>query len=300
MDIPYEPPQQRPSVPAPPPSELCSKQEASIKRSCGKASSAFPDKPKSFEVEFSRNPTNQAEIEARLIIQQGIEKLAKSHTEKFERQERKIHKLERELECQRQLHLEKMQCKESHINSQTAQIRDLENTVRDLETKIESQRKEEIEYLRASRSSDRKQTANNIHIEVGKMLERNSDSANFTTDLRDANIANYANVVRENSSMQANQYIHNAQTHTQLGSTAEEIDNLLIRISTKHPVETRIERMKVADAAMQYINVNNPSLKTKILSALKAGSIDALGQLLNHPASSFFIAAIKDWQKNSK
>jgi hypothetical protein len=33
-------------------------------------------------------------------------------------------------------------------------------------------------------------------------------------------------------------------------------------------------------------------------SALKTGGIQALGQLLNHPAATFVIAALEDWQKS--
>ena len=36
------------------------------------------------------------------------------------------------------------------------------------------------------------------------------------------------------------------------------------------------------------------------MSALKSGSISALDSLLDHPAASFFIAAIEDWQQTKK
>jgi hypothetical protein len=38
-------------------------------------------------------------------------------------------------------------------------------------------------------------------------------------------------------------------------------------------------------------------LSQRILSALRSGSISALGQCLNHPAASFVISAMEDWQK---
>jgi hypothetical protein len=47
--------------------------------------------------------------------------------------------------------------------------------------------------------------------------------------------------------------------------------------------------MTVAIAAIQRIE-NNHTLRDRILSALKTGSLKALGQMLNHPLSSFAIA----------
>jgi hypothetical protein len=33
-------------------------------------------------------------------------------------------------------------------------------------------------------------------------------------------------------------------------------------------------------------------------SLIKTGGIQALGQMLNHPAATFAIAALEDWQKS--
>jgi hypothetical protein len=53
----------------------------------------------------------------------------------------------------------------------------------------------------------------------------------------------------------------------------------------------------VAIALTQSIE-NNHTLRQRVLSALKTGGIQALGQMLNHPAASFAIAALEDWQKS--
>ena len=55
--------------------------------------------------------------------------------------------------------------------------------------------------------------------------------------------------------------------------------------------------MAVATEAINRIE-NNPKLMARILSALKAGSVQAFEQALNHPAASFVIGALKDWQKS--
>jgi uncharacterized Ntn-hydrolase superfamily protein len=55
--------------------------------------------------------------------------------------------------------------------------------------------------------------------------------------------------------------------------------------------------MAVATEAIQRIE-NNPTLMQKVISALRAGGAAALEQLLSHPAASFVIAALEDWNNN--
>jgi hypothetical protein len=54
--------------------------------------------------------------------------------------------------------------------------------------------------------------------------------------------------------------------------------------------------MAVASEVIQQIE-DNPTLKARILSALKAGGISAFETLLLHPAASFIISALGDWQE---
>ena len=52
----------------------------------------------------------------------------------------------------------------------------------------------------------------------------------------------------------------------------------------------------IATEAIQRID-NDPKLAPRILSALKAGGTSALDSLLDHPAASFVIGALEDWQQ---
>ena len=58
-----------------------------------------------------------------------------------------------------------------------------------------------------------------------------------------------------------------------------------------------MDRMKIATEVITQIN-NNSTKKERIFAAIKAGGIAAFEQLLNHPASSFVIGALEDWQKS--
>jgi phosphoenolpyruvate-protein kinase (PTS system EI component) len=87
------------------------------------------------------------------------------------------------------------------------------------------------------------------------------------------------------------------QTKNNLSEAAAEIQQLLEQLSQSYPTTTTSEKMKVASAAIQHIE-NNHTLRQRVLSALKTGAIQALGQMLNHPAATFVIAALYDWQKS--
>jgi MoxR-like ATPase len=84
-----------------------------------------------------------------------------------------------------------------------------------------------------------------------------------------------------------------------LSEAASEIQSLLERLSESYPSSTTAEKMVIATQAIDYIE-NNSTLLKRVLSAIKAGGIEALGQALNHPASSFLIAAFEDWQKTKE
>ncbi len=92
----------------------------------------------------------------------------------------------------------------------------------------------------------------------------------------------------------------NEATSKTLVETAEEIQQLLEQLDKTYSTETTTGKMTIATEAINRID-NDPIAKQRVLSALKAGSIQALAQLLNHPAASFVIGALEDWQKgNSK
>lgn len=82
-----------------------------------------------------------------------------------------------------------------------------------------------------------------------------------------------------------------------LSEAAAEIQELLRQLEKSYPTDTTTGKMTVATEAIKHID-SNPKLHDRILSALKAGGVQALAQLLNHPAASFVISALEDWQKS--
>ena len=63
--------------------------------------------------------------------------------------------------------------------------------------------------------------------------------------------------------------------------------------------DTTLGKMQIASETIKSIE-NSYSLTERVISALKAGGTQALAQLLNHPAASFVITALEDWQKTKE
>ncbi len=124
----------------------------------------------------------------------------------------------------------------------------------------------------------------NLSVEANVM----SNSEKFTNNLQGANIANFANQISDNARQQSNQ--HNYGHEKSLADAAKEIKAILDQLSQNYPTDT------IASELIKKID-SNPSLAQRILSALNAGSISALEQFLDHPAASFVVSALEDWQK---
>ena len=82
-----------------------------------------------------------------------------------------------------------------------------------------------------------------------------------------------------------------------LAEAARDIQELLEQLEKTYPSETTMDRIKIATEVITHID-NHPTKAQKIFNAIKAGGVAAVEQLLNHPASSFVIAALNDWQKS--
>lgn len=81
-----------------------------------------------------------------------------------------------------------------------------------------------------------------------------------------------------------------------LAQAAAEIQQLLEQLDKTYSADTTASKMELATEAIKCID-SNPDLTARIISALQAGSVKAFEQFLSHPAASFMIAALEDWQK---
>jgi len=93
-------------------------------------------------------------------------------------------------------------------------------------------------------------------------------------------------------------YYNLPQEKKNLSETFSEIQQLFQQLEQIYDIDTTFGKIKIATESIKYIE-KNPSQMARILSALKTGSISAVEQALNHPAATFFIAAMQDWQQTN-
>ena len=77
--------------------------------------------------------------------------------------------------------------------------------------------------------------------------------------------------------------------------TAAEIQKLLNHISETHSTNTTQEKMIIAAEVVDEIE-NTPTLKERVIFAIKAGGIVAFENILTHPAGAITAAALSGWQ----
>ena len=82
-----------------------------------------------------------------------------------------------------------------------------------------------------------------------------------------------------------------------LAQAAEDIQELLEQLDRTYPSDTMPGKVKIAEEVITQIDKNQTKAE-RIFSAIKSGGVAAFEQFLNHPASSFVIAALEDWQKS--
>jgi hypothetical protein len=81
-----------------------------------------------------------------------------------------------------------------------------------------------------------------------------------------------------------------------IAETVAEVQQLLEQLEKSYPTDTTADKREVARVAISTID-SNPTFAARIFSAIEAGTISAFEQSLNHPAASFFISALADWQE---
>lgn len=118
------------------------------------------------------------------------------------------------------------------------------------------------------------------------------------TDSRHINAQNYHETTVRDQAQYAEGDIHNyaPEQRQTLAEAAAEIQRLLEQLDKTYPTNTVAGQMQAAQEAIKQIDSNMP-LADRILSAVRVGGTEALKQTLNHPAATFILALLDDWQK---
>ncbi|RCJ42026.1 hypothetical protein A6770_35420 [Nostoc minutum NIES-26] len=89
---------------------------------------------------------------------------------------------------------------------------------------------------------------------------------------------------------------YNPEQKQNLAQAAADIQQLLNQLSQSYPTATISERMIVVAKAVDEIE-NNPTLKARVIGALKAGGTEAFKELIDHPLVNILLASIDGWQE---
>jgi uncharacterized protein YjbI with pentapeptide repeats len=79
-----------------------------------------------------------------------------------------------------------------------------------------------------------------------------------------------------------------------LDEAAAEIQQLLKQLEETNPTTTETEKMIVAGKAADEIN-NNPTLKARVIGALKSGGTEAFKEAVDNPLVNVLVAIIEGW-----
>ncbi|NEO48326.1 MAG: hypothetical protein F6K55_31105 [Moorea sp. SIO4A3] len=91
--------------------------------------------------------------------------------------------------------------------------------------------------------------------------------------------------------------IHNEADKPQsLGEVATEIEQLLNQLSQTNSISTTNEKMVIVTKVAEQIE-NNPTLKSRVVGALKSGGTEAFKESINHPLVNILVAIIEGWVK---
>jgi hypothetical protein len=112
----------------------------------------------------------------------------------------------------------------------------------------------------------------------------NGDTFNFNN--QDATIGNQVGKAELGSNIQATQNIYQRQN---LAEAAAEIQQLLERLAQTNPTTIELE------TALHREIQQNPTLRARLNGALKAGGIEALKAIFNHPLVSIPVETIRGW-----
>jgi internalin A len=148
-------------------------------------------------------------------------------------------------------------------------------------------------WLGMEKLDDRFQIVNNIY--NTNQQENNRTMTENTNNLQGANIGNFANEVKDNARQQTNQHIHQAANQN-LAQAAQDIKALLNQLDQDYDSSTPTGQAMISAKAIESIE-KNPTLKARVVNALKEGGTTALEVAIDHPAVKPVVALLKGFME---
>ncbi len=146
-------------------------------------------------------------------------------------------------------------------------------------------------YERGYREFSNRLNLPNFTINVNQQQGDHKPVTENTNNLQGANIGNFANEVKDNARQQTNQHIHQA-TNQNLAQAAKDIKDLLNQLDQEYDSSTPTGQAIISAKAIEAID-KNPTLKARVVNALKEGGTTALEVAIDHPAVKPVVALLK-------
>ena len=81
-----------------------------------------------------------------------------------------------------------------------------------------------------------------------------------------------------------------------IAEVAAEIQQLLEQLSQTYPTSTIKEKTILVAEAVDQIE-HNPTLKAKVINALKAGGTETFKEVIDHPVVNILLASVEEWKE---
>ncbi|WP_179075728.1 hypothetical protein [Nostoc sp. C057] len=88
---------------------------------------------------------------------------------------------------------------------------------------------------------------------------------------------------------------YNPEQKQNLAQAAADIQQLLNQLGQTYPTNTPLEKQIAVTEALKQID-SNPTLKARVIGALKSGGTEALKELVDHPLVNILLATLEGWQ----
>jgi uncharacterized protein YjbI with pentapeptide repeats len=123
-----------------------------------------------------------------------------------------------------------------------------------------------------------------------------SEAYHSKYDQRKANIGNNIDTVRDNARVQSILNNYPPEQRQSLVEAAAEIQGLLGQLEQSYPTSTPLEKQAVVTEAIRRIE-SNPTLKMRVIGALKKAGTEGIKELIDHPLINIFLAAVEGWEE---
>ncbi|OBQ31054.1 MAG: hypothetical protein AN483_02530 [Aphanizomenon flos-aquae MDT14a] len=138
---------------------------------------------------------------------------------------------------------------------------------------------------------DKKRSYNSVNIVINNKLEseNNSMSESYQSKYQQTGNIQFVDTAQSGSNVIFNQTNYTPEQKQNLADAAAEIQQILNQLSKTNPTATPQE---ITNTIEQEIK-SNPTLKDRLIAALKAGGLETLKTIFNHPAFTISAETIK-------